>query len=140
MYETMKRMRYCLLLMFLGFTTACQPAAPTCPPGSVTYLAHSNPAQSPADPAAGKPAQQLVEINGKQIQVDQIVQGMLCSGKWSGTVYVPCQIQVYEWEENPDFLKECELDIAPGTVVYVAAHHNEPYYQGCSCHSEELAE
>lgn len=140
MRETIKRMFYCLLLMFLGLAAACQPAAPTCPPGSVTYLAYSNPPQSLADPTAGKPKQQLVEINGQQIQVDQVVQGMLCSGKWSGTVYVPCQIQVYAWEENPDFLKKCELDIAPGSVVYVAAHHDEPYYQGCSCHSGELTE
>jgi len=83
-------------------------------------------------------AGQLVEINGKEIWVDQLVQGMLCSGSWHGTVFIPCQVQVYAWEEEPLFLKSCDLSIAPGTVVYVAAHNNEPYYQGCSCHTGEV--
>jgi len=27
------------------------------------------------------------------------------------------------------------LNIAPNTVVYVAAHNDAPYYKGCSCHT-----
>ena len=72
--------------------------------------------------------------------MDQVVQGRLCSGSWSGTVYVPSQIQIYAWEDNPNFLENCDLSIKPGTVVYVAAHNDEPYYQGCSCHTGEVGE
>lgn len=81
---------------------------------------------------------QVVEINGQQLQVDQVVRGMLCEGNWSGTVYVPCQVQVFSWEEDPLFLENCDLRIEPGTVVYVAAHNDAPYYQGCSCHTGEI--
>ncbi len=49
-------------------------------------------------------------------------------------MYVTCNVQVYPWEEQPTFLKDCNLTIEPDTVVYVAAHGDEPYYKGCSCH------
>ena len=75
-----------------------------------------------------------VEIGGKSLLVDRVVEGPLCNGTWSGTVYVTCNVQVYLWEEQPKFLKDCSLTIEPGTVVYVADHGNEPYYKGCSCH------
>jgi hypothetical protein len=67
--------------------------------------------------------------------VDRVVEGPLCNGTWSGTVYVTCNVQVYPWEEKPTFLKDCDLTIEPGTVVYVADHGDEPYYKGCSCHT-----
>lgn len=70
--------------------------------------------------------------------MDRIVQGPLCSDTWSGVVYVACDLQIIEWEEDPTFLKDCDLNIEPGTVVYVASHNNEPYYKGCSCHTGDV--
>lgn len=75
-----------------------------------------------------------VQIGGKSVFVDRVVEGPLCNGAWSGTVYVTCNVQVYPWEEQPTFLDECDLKIEPGTVVYVADHGDQPYYKGCSCH------
>jgi hypothetical protein len=76
-----------------------------------------------------------VEINGQEMLVDRVIKGTLCNDSWQGTIYVPCEIQIYEWEEDPTFLQECDLTIEQGTVVYVAAHNDEPYYKGCSCHT-----
>jgi hypothetical protein len=76
-----------------------------------------------------------VEIGGKRLLVDRVVEGPLCNGAWSGTVYVTCNVQVYPWQGQPTFLKDCDLTIEPGTVVYVADHGDEPYYQGCLCHT-----
>jgi hypothetical protein len=84
------------------------------------------------------PAQ--VEIAGRTVTVDQVVNGPLCDGAWSGTVYVTCDVQVLPWEELPAFLEDCDLEIAPDTVVYVAYHGDAPYYHGCSCHTGEIAE
>ena len=42
-------------------------------------------------------------------------------------------------ENNPLFLKGCDLNIAPNTVVYVAAHNDDAYYKGCSCHTGEIS-
>jgi hypothetical protein len=134
-----KRIMWGVFLSMLIFVaSACQPAAPACPPESVTYL--DNLSQLASVQPVPNGAGQLVEINGKEIWVDQVVQGMLCRGSWSGTVYVPCQVQVYAWEENPLFLENCDLHIAPGTIVYGAAHNNEAYYQGCSCHTGDALE
>jgi len=129
---------FSLLLVLLS--AACQPVAPACHPESITYLAASNASYSPNDQDDQPTAVQLIEINGREMLVDQVVRGTLCTGSWSGTIYVPCQIQIYAWEENPDFLENCALSIEPGTVVYVAAHNDEPYYQGCSCHTGEVGE
>ncbi len=76
-----------------------------------------------------------VEIGGKSILVDKAVEGPLCNDTWSGTVYVTRNVQVYPWEGKPTFLKDCNLTIEPGTVIYVAAHGDKPYYKGCSCHT-----
>ena len=80
-----------------------------------------------------------MEIGGKTITVDKVVEGPLCNDTWSGTVYVACNVQVYPWEEQPTFLKNCNLSIAPGTIVYVADHNDTAYYNGCSCHTGEIA-
>ena len=77
---------------------------------------------------------------GRAVLVDQIIRGPLCNGSWSGTVYVSCDVQVLPWEELPTFLEDCDLEIAPDTVVYVAYHGDVPYYNGCSCHTGEIAE
>ena len=127
-----------LVSVFL-LITACQPGEPVCPPDSITRITDAPPFPPQTSPL--KTADSLnpveVEINGKTMLVDQVVNGILCEGAWSGTVYVGCDIQIAAWEGEADFLEECNLQIEPGTVVYVAAHDDEPYYKGCSCHTGE---
>ena len=126
------------LTLIVVLLAACQPPEPACPLGSITYIQQNEPL-SPSNMDMSSPGTaEVVEINGQQLQVDQVVRGMLCEGNWSGTVYVPCQVQVFSWEEDPLFLESCDLRIEPGTVVYVAAHNDAPYYQGCSCHTGEI--
>ncbi|MBC8336601.1 MAG: hypothetical protein ISR59_06895 [Anaerolineales bacterium] len=80
-----------------------------------------------------------VEIGKKMILVDKYISGPVCNDDWSGIIYVGCDAQVAEAEldadANPLFFKGCNLDIEPNTVVYVAAHNNEAFYKGCSCHT-----
>ena len=133
-----------VLLLGLGWLllSGCRASAPACPPptGTPEFLGF------PLPPARPTPAPDLardsvaVEIRGGTILVDQIIRGPLCNGGWSGTVYVTCDVQVLPWEELPTFLSDCDLDIAPDTVVYVADHYDAPYYNGCSCHTGEIAE
>jgi hypothetical protein len=81
-----------------------------------------------------------MEIGGRTMKVDKVVEGPLCNDNWSGIVYVACNVQIYQWTDQPIFLKGCNLTIEPGTVVYVAYHNDEAYYNGCSCHTGETAE
>jgi hypothetical protein len=82
-----------------------------------------------------------VEIQGKLVAVDKVVDYPFCNDDWSGIVYISCDARVAEAvldaDENPLFLKGCDLNIAPQTVVYVAAHNDAAYYKGCSCHTGE---
>ena len=78
-----------------------------------------------------------VKVGGRLRTVDRIISGPLCDDHWKGTVYVTCDVQVSEWEEDPLFLKGCNLLIEPNTVVYVADHNDAAYYNGCSCHTGE---
>ena len=84
-----------------------------------------------ADPSA---TPSMVEIEGRTISVDKVVQGMLCDDEWRGTIYVTEDIQVNPWVDEPTFLRECSLVVDPGTIVYVAAHPAEVFYRGCTCH------
>ena len=79
----------------------------------------------------------MVEIRGKETQVDRIVHGDFCTDHWEGKIYVACDLQIPAWEDAPVFLEACSLSIEPGTVVYVAAHNDEAFYKGCSCHTLE---
>lgn len=124
-----------ILLILLTLLSGCsdQPSSSApegCKPQALTTAARDFPTPTPS---AGAP--KLMEIGGKSIKVDKVVQGALCNDTWSGTVYVGCEIQVYPWEKHPTFLDNCNLNIKPGTVVYVAAHNNTVYYNGCSCHT-----
>ncbi len=124
------------LLIFIILVTACQ-SSQGCPRRTVTpdtleetynptaevYLPLSSTTPIP------------VEIKHKFILVDKVVEGELCNDRWDGTIYVACDVQVSKWENEPLFLKDCNLIIEPGTVVYVAYHNNAPYYKGCSCHT-----
>jgi hypothetical protein len=81
-----------------------------------------------------------VQIGGRAIVVDRIVERTLCNDTWEGTVYFGSDVRVKPWEGRPTFLKDCDLSIAPGSVVYVAYHNNGAYYNGCPCHTGATAE
>ena len=123
----------CILLCL----SACQPSEPFCPEGSVTYRDRTNPfeigaVQSPA------PAAETIDIKGKPIAFEQVIHGQLCNNHLSGTVYVGCDVVVYKWETASNFLDGCDFIVEPGTIIYVAAHNNTAYYQGCSsCHQSD---
>ena len=122
------------LLIFLVLTVGCQEATPVCPPVSQTpeYLT-TPPGQLPTPTPVSEP--HSVVIGRRELTVDKVVVGPLCNDNWSGSVYVTCDVQVYPWVEEPTFLKDCQLNIEPQTVVYVAYHNNTAYYNGCSCHT-----
>ena len=125
------------IIILIFFISACQPVTPACPSESISYLSNSTSLQSPASNSSSKPAAEIIEINGKEMLVDRVIKGTLCNDSWKGKIYVACEIQIYEWEGDPTFLQNCDLTIKPGTVVYVAAHNDTPYYKGCSCHTGE---
>ncbi len=123
-----------ILIALLLIVSSCQEATPVCPPNTQTpqYLT-TPPGQLPTP----SPVSELhsVVIGRREMKVDKVVSGPLCNDWWSGTVYVTCDVQVYPWTEDPTFLKDCQLNIEPQTVVYVAYHNNTAYYNGCSCHT-----
>ena len=123
------------LVLVLLAASAC--GGPVCPEGSVTYL--TDPADFPAlvSPAPAALTPVVVEIGGRQVEVERVVTGPVCNEAWSGTIYVACNLQVAEWEkgEAPQFFENCDLTIDPDTVIYVAAHNDAVYYKGCSCHT-----
>jgi len=122
--------------------SSCGAREPACQwaTGTPRYMTVLPPGISPATTATFSPSLIELEIGGREILVDQIVEGPLCNGNWSGIVYVSCNVQVFPWEENPTFLKDCNLSIEPGTIVYVAYHNDTAYYNGCSCHTGEIPE
>jgi hypothetical protein len=128
-----------ILLAGLGLA-ACQSEGNPCrrnetAPPYLTALPTAAPQRTPTPGPSPTPI--LIEIGGKKIAVDKVVEGPLCHDTWRGTVYVTCNVQVRMWEKQPDFLKGCNLTIEPDTVVYVAAHNDAAYYNGCSCHFGE---
>ena len=136
--------RFTLQFFLLTFLlAACSRTNTVCPPEE----GMPQPAPQLADliesppPLSASSAPIQVEIKGKSMEVDKVVDYPLCNDNWSGTVYVSCEAQVAEAEldadANPLFLKGCDLEIAPNTVVYVAAHNDAAYYKGCSCHTGE---
>jgi hypothetical protein len=133
----MKRWPSILMGIALLALSACLGKKTICPVSSETpqYLAIP-PAQlaSATPPAETIPI--LMEIGGRTIPIDRVISGPLCNDSWSGTIYVTCDVQVYSWQDDPTFLKDCNLNIAPDTVVYVAYHNDAAYYKGCSCHTE----
>ena len=120
--------------------SACQRQNIVCQPPESEPLPRPSLADLIAMPAPTPPAApQIVEVDGKMVAVDKLVAGPMCNDTWSGSVYVSCDAQVadYQDEENPLFLKGCALTIEPNTVIYVAAHNDAAYYKGCSCHTGE---
>ncbi len=115
----------------------------TCPEGALSYLDPPYPLEDPSPPRP-----QTLALGRQEISFDQVISGPLCNDTWSGTVYVSCDLQIPRWkgegngeeEVEPLFFEDCELVIAPDAVVYVEAHGNQPYMQGCSCHSDPGSE
>ncbi len=137
-------MKYCTALLsiisLLLILSACHRNQRICPEGSLTYLPDPN--LFPALPAAGAPGQAslpvVVEIRGKMIEVDQVIQGPVCNNHLIGKVYIGCDIEIAEWEEAPRFFRDCDFSVEPGSVVYVAAHNDTAFVKGCACHTGEL--
>jgi len=132
---------FILISLLMVVLAGCERNKTVCAPDDETPQAALQLAdlinQPPPASAFSEPIQ--IEIQGKSMDVDKLVDYPLCNDNWSGTVYVSCNVQVAEAEQdtdkNPLFLKGCNLNIAPNTVVYVAAHNDAAYYNGCSCHS-----
>ena len=128
--------------VLLAMLAACGPQEPVCPnssdPGRFLNYEEFAMALDATPAPSASPVE--VEIGRNLILADKVVGGPLCNDHWSGTVYVTCDARVAAWSDSkaPVFLKGCNLDIDPGTVVYVAAHYNTPYYEGCSCHTGEI--
>ena len=135
----MKRSFALFLALSLFPLSGCQ-SKPVCPPRTGAPQMADAPTPAATAPAGPSLSPVWMEIGGRTIPVDEVVDGPLCDDAWSGTVYVGCGVQVKAWEEHPTFLKGCDLSIAPGSVVYVAYHNNAGYYNGCSCHTGEIAE
>ena len=128
-----------VLLSF--FLVACERGNTVCPPDEGTpqpALQLADLIEMPPPPPSGSTQ---VEIRGKLMEVDKVVDYPLCNDTWNGIVHVSCEARVadadLDADANPLFLKGCNLDIAPNTVVYVAAHNDAAYYKGCSCHTGE---
>jgi hypothetical protein len=132
-------LRRCLVLLAaLALLASCnsKPAFCPLPTGTPVFLTMP-PDQLPSPTPVEAPVE--VQIGNTTMKVDKVVNGPLCNDTWSGIVYVTCDVQVYPWQEQPTFLKNCALTISPDAVVYVAYHNNTAYYQGCSCHTGETA-
>lgn len=129
--------------IILTFLSACQPQVSKCQQstGFPKYLTDLPLEElSPVTPRPAEPASEIIEIGRKLITVDKVIEGPLCNDTWKGTVYVTCNVQVFAWEDQPTFLKNCDLKIDPDTVIYVAYHNDTAYYNGCSCHTGEITE
>jgi hypothetical protein len=135
------RYHYFLLIVLLLLLAGCEREQTICPADDGTHqpsLQLADLIQLPP-PASGPSGPVLAMIQGREMEVNKLVDYPLCNDNWSGMVYVSCEVHVAEAEldvdSNPLFLKGCNLNIAPNTVVYVAAHNDAPYYKGCSCHT-----
>ena len=132
------RLGACILLVAI-LISACQKRKPVCQPTGDTPQPKPQLIELIAiTPTLGpSPTPEVVLIGGKKVTVDRLITGSFCNDTWRGTIYVGCEAQTAEWnpEEQPLFLAGCNLKIEAGTVVYVAAHNDSAYYNGCSCHT-----
>jgi hypothetical protein len=110
--------------------TACEPI---CSPDAVATMAPPFPTVNPFASDSSSTSIE-VEIKGKLREVDRVIHGPLCNDTWQGVIYVACDVQVAAWEEEPIFLRECNLNIEENTIVYVAAHNDQQFNKGCACH------
>jgi hypothetical protein len=135
----MQKTIHVVLALFIFFLIPACTSKPACPDQNESnrFFSPEDLEDAPALSAENTPFPLTAKIGRKTMDVDKIVTGPMCNDQWKGTVYVACNVQVMKWEEKPLFLKECNLQIEPNTVVYVAYHNNAAYYNGCSCHTNE---
>jgi hypothetical protein len=123
-----------VIVMLAVLISAC---GAQCPEGTIEYYPDLSTLPSAPDTLTdgGLSTMDIRTLLGrKTIRVDEIVRGSICNDHWSGTVYVTCDLKLPAWDENPFFLEECPVSIEPGSTVYVEAHRDKAYYEGCSCH------
>lgn len=130
----MRRYAIFFVIPVLLLAASCLPT----PPPELLYTATPKPAATstktsePSRDPTTTPV--LVEIGGKTVTVDRIIEGLLCNDVWQGTIFVSPDVQVNPWTEEPTFLRQCDLQVDEGTIVHVAAHPGEVFYRGCTCH------
>lgn len=123
----------CMVLML----SAC---GAICPEGTIRYLndvPEIEPSATLPPPTATRGAESVemrTLLGRKTIAVDEVIRGNICNDTWKGTVYVTCEIEIPAWEQTPFFLQNCPVTIEPNSTVYVEAHHDTAYTEGCSCH------
>jgi hypothetical protein len=121
------------LIFLIGVSFLIAACEPVCSPDAVTTMTPPFPTvESFVHDSSSVPIE--VEIKGKLREVDRIIHGPLCNDTWQGVIYVACDVQVAAWEEEPIFLRECNLNIEENTIVYVAAHNDQQFNKGCACH------
>ena len=120
-----------LLFSLFILITACK-QEPTPPTSSVTYMTPPFPTRVQISDEPPNPVE--VIIKGKPMLVDRVIHGPICNDTWRGVVYVAGDIQVAVWEEEPIFLRDCDLNVEENTVVFVASHNDGQFNKGCSCH------
>ena len=119
-------------ILFFGMVFLLSACGAECPPERISYGNDLSLFPPPGAASEFNPA--TVEIKGKQIQIDRVITGPVCNETWSGNVYVTCDIQIPAWERDPFFFQNCEFEVEEGTIVYVEAHNDKQYDEGCSCH------
>ena len=122
--------RYASFLILLAGILLSSCISSSCPPDTVTYLSPPY----PPEVVGQSPEPKVIELNGEQLMMDEIISGSVCNDTWSGEIYLTCDIQVPSWEKDPFFFTDCDLDIEEGAVIYVEAHNDDAYTEGCSCH------
>ena len=120
------------LILLSGFAFLLPACGAKCPPERISYGNDLSLFPPPGGADASNPT--TIEIKGKQIKIDRVVTGPVCNETWSGKLYVTCDIQIPAWERDPFFFQDCDFEVEEGTIVYVEAHHNKQYDEGCSCH------
>jgi hypothetical protein len=126
----MKLRRTAMLLSGLAFLlSAC---GAKCPPERISYA--NDLSLFPPTGAISEYNAATMEIKGKPVQVDRVITGPVCNEIWSGNLYVTCDIRIPVWERDPFFFQDCDFEVEDGTIVYVEAHNDKMYDNGCSCH------
>jgi hypothetical protein len=103
-----------------------------CPPERISFI--DDPEFFASYAVVENSAAGLVEIRGSEVQMDRVITGPVCNDTWQGIVYLTCDIQLPAREDDAFYFQDCDLTIEEGTVVYVEAHNDKGFNQGCSCH------
>ncbi len=130
-------MRYLAIAFMIPILLLAASCLPTPPPELLyTPTPKLNATSTPVNDLIRNPSTTpvLIEIEGRMVSVDRIIEGFLCNDAWQGTIYVSPDVEVNPWIDEPSFLRECDFRVSEGTVVHVASHPGEVFYKGCTCH------